>query len=233
MTRPDPVLLRDLPAFASLDTDQIRAILDLATPRQLRDGAPVFHEGHDAELFFLLLDGHVRVVRANADGQQIIVLYLHSGSLIGIAVALGRDTYPATAIAAGDVSVLAWPSTLWEVFAAQYPGFARSAYATVGTRIGEMTTNMLETATQQVERRVACALERILRQSGRREAGGIVIEMPITRQNIADMTGATLHTISRLLSAWERDGLIRSARRRITVTDPAGLARLSGGLSGR
>ncbi|PIE13157.1 MAG: Crp/Fnr family transcriptional regulator [Rhodobacterales bacterium] len=228
MMRLDPEFLRDLPAFADLETSEVREILDLATPRRFADGAVIFHEGHDAERFYLLLDGHVRVVRINEDGEQMIVLHLHSGSLIGIAPALGRTTYPATAIAAGEVIVLGWPCSAWNAFATRYPSFARNTYETVGRRIGEMTTNMLEIATQQVEHRIACALARMVQQSGQKSDGAIVIDMPITRQNIADMTGTTLHTVSRLLSAWERAGIIKSARRRISVTDPAALARLSG-----
>ncbi len=227
MTQLDPYALRNIAVFASLDADELRTVLNLATPRHLSDGTTIFHEGHDADHFYLLLDGHVRVMRMNEEGEQIIVLHLHTGSLLGIAPALGRKTYPATAVAASDVFILGWPRELWESFSTRYPGFASTAYTTVGKRISEITTNMLGMATQQVEQRIACALERVAQQSGRKDGDAILIDMPITRQNIADMTGTTLHTVSRLLSAWEREGIITSARRRITVTDPAALARLS------
>ena len=86
-----------------------------------------------------------------------------------------------------------------------------------------------ELATQAVEQRVAACLLRMVNQSGRRVEGGIEIAFPITRANIADMTGATLHTVSRLLAAWEKEGIVASARRRVTVTAPHRLVELGGG----
>ena len=68
---------------------------------------------------------------------------------------------------------------------------------------------------------------RLITQNGRKVDAGIEIDFPITRQNISDMTGTTLFTVSRLLSAWEKDGIVASERRRITVTKPGHLQALS------
>lgn len=188
----------------------------------------MFTEGDKATHFHLLLDGHVRVVRTNADGEQIIVLHIHSGGLFGIAPALGRSTYPASAVAAGEIITLAWPVAVWPGFIRELPNFAGSTYGTVGQRVEEMNTRIMEMATQQVEQRIASALLRMVQQSGRKASQGVVIGFPITRQNVADMTGSTLHTVSRLLSAWERDGVIASARRQITVCNPHALVQIAG-----
>ena len=75
---------------------------------------------------------------------------------------------------------------------------------------------------------MAAALLRMANQTGRRTESGIEIAFPVTRSDVAEMTGTTLHTVSRLLSAWERDGIVRSARRHITVTAPHRLVVLSG-----
>ena len=83
-------------------------------------------------------------------------------------------------------------------------------------------------ATQAVEKRVAAALLRMVNQSGRKTDAGIEIAFPVTRQNVSDMTGTTLHTVSRLLSAWQKDGIVESTRKHIVVTDPHRLVLLSG-----
>lgn len=228
MQRLDPSLLTSHPAFAGATRTQIAELLSHATSRRYESGETVFHAGHPAERFYLMLDGHVRVLRSNADGEEIIVLHIHSGSFFGIAQALGRDTYPATAVTAGESIALSWPSTLWETCTTRYPGFASAAARTVGARVEEMNTRIMELATQQVEQRIACALLRMVQQSGETCAEGITIGFPITRQNVADMTGSTLHTVSRLLSAWEREGILLSARRKITLCQPEKLVRISG-----
>lgn len=228
MNKLDESLLSDLPPFRRLARSQIREILDQAKPLRLDPGMAVFNEGQPVERFFLLLDGHIRVIRTTPGGDQIIALHIAPGQLFGIGAALGRTTYPATAMTADDCLALAWPNRLWSVFIERYDGFATESYKVVGERVGEMNNRIVELATQQVEQRVACAVLRLITQTGRKVGGGIEIGLPITRQNISDMTGTTLHTVSRLLSAWERDGIVMSERRKITVTAPHRLVLLSG-----
>lgn len=231
MQKLDESLLSGLPPFSLLNRVQIRDILDQATSRRFDEGAELFHEGHDADRFYLLLDGYLRVVRGTADGDHIIVLHISPGQLFGIAPALQRVTYPASAIAAAESIALSWPVTLWSQFTANYPGFASESYKTLGQRLGQIQETLTEMATQAVERRIACALLRLVAQSGRKVEGGIEIGFPVTRQNISDMTGTTLHTVSRLLSAWEKSGIVRSTRKHIVVTDSHQLV-LLGGLQG-
>ena len=110
----------------------------------------------------------------------------------------------------------------------EYEGFATESYRTLGARLGEFQARVEELATRAVEQRVASAVLRMVNQSGRKVDDGIEIAFPITRANIAEMTGTTLHTVSRLLSAWEKSGIVASTRRHITVTAPHRLVLLSG-----
>jgi len=224
----DETLLTGVPPFRKLSQAQIREVLDAATALRFDAGVPVFSEGMPVERFFLLLDGHIRVIRTTPGGDQIIALHIAPGQLFGIGAALGRTTYPATAMTADDCVTLAWPNRMWAEFTTRYDGFATETYKVVGERVAEMNNRIVELATQQVEQRVACAILRLVTQTGRKVATGIEIGLPITRQNISDMTGTTLHTVSRLLSGWERDGIVMSERRKITVTAPHRLVMLSG-----
>tara|TARA_R110002072_G_scaffold41779_20_gene116911 strand:+ start:2163 stop:2852 length:690 start_codon:yes stop_codon:yes gene_type:complete len=226
--RLDESLLSPLPPFSLLDRSQIRAILDRATSHRFDEGVAVFEEGSAADRFFLLLDGTIRVVKITPDGGQVTSLHIPSGQLFGIAQALGRDTYPANAIAASEVLVLCWPASIWETFVATYPGFATQTYKVIGARLNEMNNRIIEMSTQHVEQRIARALLRLVNQSGRRTADGIEISFPITRQDVSEMTGTTLHTVSRLLSQWERDGLVSSKRKKIVVSDPHRLVLVGG-----
>ena len=228
MHKLDESLLATVPPFRRLSRPQIREIWDAATALRFDAGVAIFSEGLPVERFFLLLDGHIRVIRTTSGGDQIIALHIAPGQLFGIGAAIGRTTYPATAMTADDCVTLAWPNRLWQVFVDSYDGFATETYKAVGERVGEMNNRIVEMATQAVEQRIACAILRLVTQAGRKVDGGIEIGMPITRQNLSDMTGTTLHTVSRLLSGWERDGIVLSERRKITVTAPHRLVMLSG-----
>jgi CRP/FNR family transcriptional regulator, nitrogen oxide reductase regulator len=103
---------------------------------------------------------------------------------------------------------------------AQHPSLAANTLQTVGARLQEAHTRVIEMTTEQVERRIAHTLLRLAKQAGRRVAGGVEIDFPISRQDVAEMTGTTLHTVSRVLRAWELQGLVESGRQRIVLRDP-------------
>lgn len=226
--RLDPSLVGALPPFRRLSREQIAAALGQATSSIFYAGAPIFHEGGTADRFFLLLDGHVRVARTTAEGHQVILLHVPPGQLFGIAKALGRTTYPATATAAEDCIALCWPTQLWQSFVDTLPGFATECYHTTGERLNQMQETILAMATQHVEERVAASLLRLVQHGGKKVGDAVEIAFPVTRQNISEMTGTTLHTVSRLLSAWEREGVVESRRKHIRVLDPHRLQVLSG-----
>lgn len=223
----DESLLVQIPPFRKLSRPQIRKILDLATPRRFDAATSIFDEGTAADRFYLLLDGHIRVLRTTEGGDQVIVLHIVAGQLFGIAAALGHDTYPASAVAVDECLVLSWPTSQWHNFVASYDGFASENYKVVGERMGEMNNRIVEMATQHVEQRVARAVLRLINSTGKKVDNGIEIDFPITRQNLSEMTGTTLHTVSRLLSAWEKNGIVKSTRRHIVVTAPHRLVMLS------
>ncbi len=225
--RLDRSLIAGVSSFAGIEGEDLDFILASAQSSRVPKGAEVFGQGAEAHRFFLLLAGHIRVVRTTPDGEQVIARYINEGELFGIAVQMGRDTYPASAVAAVDCVVLSWPNSAWPELQARVPAFGANTYRTIGTRLQETQTRVVEMATQQVEQRIASAILRLANQAGRKTENGIEIDFPITRQEIAEMTGTTLHTVSRVLSAWEQDGTVRNARQKVIVTDPHALMLLS------
>jgi CRP/FNR family transcriptional regulator, nitrogen oxide reductase regulator len=216
----DRSLIARLPLFHGLDPVDLDELLRGARSARYAKDSLIFEQEAEAHSFFVLLDGHIRVVRTTPDGHQVIVRYISEGEIFGVAAALGRTTYPANAIAAVDCVALAWSSALWAELSSRFPMFGANAFKTVGSRLQETQTRVVEMSTEQVEQRVAHALLRLVKQTGRKTDSGIEIDFPISRQDIAEMTGTTLHTVSRLLSAWEEKGVIASGRQRVTVVDP-------------
>ena len=231
MNHLDRSLIIGLPQFQGMGQEDLDHVLENARSLRVAKDAAIFEQEGEADSFFLLLDGHVRVVKTTPDGQQVIVRYISAGELLGIAQALGLTTYPASAIAAVDCVALAWSSALWAAFSTKFPAFGANTYKTVGARLGEAHTRVVEMATEQVEQRVAHTLLRLAEKTGKRIEDGILIDFPISRQDIAEMTGTTLHTVSRLMSAWEAEGLVRSGRQKVTVTEPDRLFVIASGSS--
>jgi CRP/FNR family transcriptional regulator, nitrogen oxide reductase regulator len=211
-------LIRDLAIFRSLGDDDLDAVLAMASTRQLPEGAAAFEQGAAAGEFFLLLHGRLKVVQTTVDGDQVVIRHINPGDLFGIAQAMRRKTYPATATAVVGSLALVWPSSRWDAFI-RSPGLAMTALQTVGERLQDAHTRIRELSTEEVERRVAHALLRLVDRAGRDTDEGILIEFPISRQDIAEMTGTTLHTVSRVMTGWEALGLVAGGRRKVVVRD--------------
>jgi CRP/FNR family transcriptional regulator, nitrogen oxide reductase regulator len=220
MATVDHSLVAHLPLFGGIGADELGEILREARSVRFARNSAVFEEGEEAHSFFVLLHGHVRASKTTPAGEQIVVRYVAPGETFGVAMAIGLQHYPATATAVDDSVALLWPSGAWPRLVAKFPALATNTLQTIGARLQETHTRVVEMSTQQVEQRIAHALLRLAKQSGRKVEHGVEIDFPISRQDIAQMTGTTLHTVSRTLSSWESRGLIESGRQRIVLREP-------------
>jgi CRP-like cAMP-binding protein len=220
MATVDRSLVAKLHLFAGLSAGELDEILREARSMRFAKHRNIFEQGENAHSFFVLLHGHVRASKTTPTGEQVVVRYVSPGETFGVAPAIGLERYPATATAVEDSVVLAWPSAAWPRLVSRFPALATNTLQTVGSRLQETHTRVLEMSTQQVEQRVANALLRLAKQAGHKVEHGIAIDFPISRQDIAQMTGTTLHTVSRILSGWEQRGLIESGRQRIVLREP-------------
>lgn len=226
----DRSLVRALPLFANMQDAELDRLLGRATMRRVPMGEAVYEQGQKATQFFLLLHGRLKVTQVTPEGQQIIVRVVHPGDLFGFAQALQRNDYPGTPVAAAESLVICWPNEVWGSFVEQNPHLAVNAMRTIGQRLQEAHTRIREMSTQEVERRVAHAVLRLIEQAGKREPDGVRIDFPLTRQDVAEMTGTTLHTVSRLFSAWESQGIVKGGRQKLLVRDAERLQALADGL---
>jgi len=219
MANLDRSLITDLPMFAGVGGDRLDEILNEAQSLRYAKGTNVFEQDAPATSFFILLDGHLRVAKLTPAGQQVVVRFVAPGEIFGVAKAIGRTTYPATATAVVDSVALVWASAAWPRLIEKNPALATNALQTIGSRLQEAHTRVVEMSTEQVERRVAHALLRLAKQAGRKVEEGVRIDFPISRQDVAEMTGTTLHTVSRILSAWEAQGWVEGGRQKIVIRE--------------
>jgi CRP-like cAMP-binding protein len=219
-----------LQLFTSLDGTELDEIVGAATGRRYHPGDTVFEQGEQATHFFVLVRGRLRVTQVTSEGQQVVIRMVNPGDLFGIAKALARLDYPGTATAVSESCALCWPMRMWTSLLERYPSLAMQAMQTMGSRLLEAQLRVRELSTEEVERRVAHAVLRLANQSGRKEPGGVRIDFPISKQDIAEMTGTTLHTVSRILTAWEAAGLVEGGRQKLLVRDPHGLVMVADGL---
>lgn len=230
MLVPHHSVLKQLPPFARLSEIEITEVLQSAVPRRYPAGSVVFEQGAAALHFSVLLNGRLRVTQVTPTGEQVVVRIVNPGDIFGIARALRLHTYPGTATVVVESLALSWPMEQWEPLVERYPSFAASAIRVIGERLLEAQSRIREISTEVVERRVGHTVLRLVQQSGVREAEGIRIDFPISKQDLAEMAGTTLHTVSRILTAWEHAGLVDTGRQKLMVKDPHRLLLVADGI---
>ncbi len=170
-------------------------------------------------------------MQSNPSGQQVNLRTLHPWQMFGALGAVRAEAiYPATAQALEDSSALAIESGFLHKLLETSPKISFDLMTLMTSYIQEMQARYRELATERVEQRVANALIRLAGQSGIRAEKDAGIELSFSRQDVAEMTGTTLYTVSRLLSEWERQGLIKTGREKIKILKPHDLVRIAEGL---
>ncbi len=210
-----------------LSAQDREAILAAAQRRSVERDEFLLRQGDPADRVYLLAQGRLRLSTVTPDGQEVIIRYVGPGEGFGVAAALNDMVYPVSIEAVEASLVLGWDRATFAQLMERHPRLAMQAMQTLAFRMREMQDRVRELQTERVERRIARALLRLVRQTGRKVEAGVLIDLPLTRQDLAEMTGTTLYTVSRVLSQWEQAGLVESGRERVLIRSPHGLVSIA------
>lgn len=219
--------LRQSLLFAGLDDAALQSVAAAARLRRIRDGAYFFHQGEPAVVLYVLIEGRVKFTQVTAEGHGVLLRVIGPGETFGAVAALGDAVHPASAQATGECAALGWESETISDLMERFPRLALNALRFLAGRLQEFQDRYRELATQRVERRIAHALLRLASQVGRQTEGGTLIDLTLSRQDIAEMSGTTLFTVSRTLSGWEGQGIIKSGRERVLILKMAELGAIA------
>ncbi len=217
--------------FAGLDgTAQARCARN-AVRRPFSKGEMIFQQGDRPARFHALLSGWVRIMQAGPDGGVSVVRFVGPGEPFGSFALFTDKGYPADAIAAVEGVELSWSEAQLRQLIEQYPLIAMNLVAVAARRLEELQERVREISTQRAEPRIANVLLRLAHKGSEpRQGGGIEMQMPLARKDIAAMSATTLHTASRTMFAWQRRGIVVSIGQRISIINPSELKRMGDGV---
>lgn len=227
INRLDGSAIRHLPFFAELDNAACDDIARTAHVERVLAEDALFQQGDPPQHVFMVLSGEFKATQVTPDGDRVVVRLVGPGDLAGHVSMFCNTPYPATPIAMTESIALAWTPQAFTSLMTRHPALSLAVIRNMAQVIENAHTRLREVATERVERRIAHALLRLIKQAGHRTDGGIEITFPITRHDIALMTGATLYTVSRTLSAWEQRGIVNGGRRHLVVRAPHMLMKIA------
>jgi CRP-like cAMP-binding protein len=206
-----------VPLFRDLPPDLLRLVADQMTTRSIERGGFVFLEGDRATSLNVLGHGRVKVVRETDEGREVILRQIDPGEIFGGAGGWGGTVYPASARAQEHSLVLRLPAERFTALIREQPEFALAVVAELGRRLREAEARIRDLQSERVERRLARTLLRLADRTGELRGDHAEVQLPLTRQDLAELAGTTLSTASRTLSAWDHQGIVASERERVVI----------------
>jgi CRP/FNR family transcriptional regulator, nitrogen oxide reductase regulator len=214
--------------FKDVPETVLEQALTMGIVRSVEKDGFYFMQGDAATHAYVLVAGRVKMMQITPNGQQITLRIMTPGQTYGgIAVLNPQAGYPATAQAAEDSTALAWDTDLLHKLAENAPSIPLNIMNLMHNYILELQERQKALVTERVEQRIARILLKLAAESGKKIEEGILIDMRLTRQDVAEMSGTTLFTVSRTLTEWERAGLLKIGRERVVICKPHGLVSIA------
>ena len=214
-------ILRRCALFHGLTAEPLERILDDAVVRGARRKEIFFRQGDAVVGLFILVAGRVKLSQLSPEGHEVILRLLGPGEIFAGVAALERvGSYPVTAQALTDSRAAFWGLEAVREHFSRHPTLPGNLLQQITERTREFQQRLNEVSTQKVPHRLAHMLLRLAQQAGRKAPGGLRIDFPLTRQDLAEMTGTTLFTVSRLLSDWSERGIVEVGREWVVVRSP-------------
>ncbi len=213
-------LLKEIYLFSGLADSDLAALANISIRKDFLRESPIFWEGREAQGFFILLSGYVKLVKSSLDGKEYIIRLVNPKETFGEAAVFAESAYPVTAISLEDCQTLYFPKRDFLELLTSSPRLARNMLATMSHLLYHLTRQLEDLSLKEVSARLArYLLEKCLEKHDKIEAG-LALDLPITKTHLAAYLGTISETLSRTLARFKSLGVIAMDKGRITINDP-------------
>jgi CRP-like cAMP-binding protein len=210
-------LIRNSPLFSDLSTEQCEDIARQARPKVFARDEMLFMQGQQVRDLALIRTGSVKIMQLGPNGNEVILWIHGTGNVVGGLSEPISSHHSCSARAMEQSTALVWEYSVLQSLMLKYPQIRRNISQILFSRLNELEERFREVATEKVAKRVALALLRLVKHIGKKVHGGV--EISLSREELAQMTGTTLFTTSRLLSKWGDEGFLLPRRESVVVRD--------------
>lgn len=218
--------LRSSALFSGLPRGDCAHIVSAAVRRTFARREALFTEGQSVRSLIFLQSGNVKHTRVSTDGDETLLRITSAGDVVCVDGLASRKCHTSSARATEKCRALVWDHDRMQNYLALYPCLGVNLTRILAAQLNDLEERFREAATEGLTRRLALLLLRLSKQMGKQSGNGTQIRL--SREEIAQMAGATVFSISRMLSRWSEQGLILRAREAVIVCNPRRLEMMHG-----
>jgi len=221
--------VRKVTRFSELPESVQSWIAQRTVREQISRGKRVFDEGDPCDLFFYIESGAVKISRLLENGRELILDILYAGESIGEAALIDGSPYPASASAQEDTDLLVLPRTEYMKLLRDHPDAALGVIRELSFRLRALHQRLTDIGDGGVEKRLSQVLLTFARRIGVQREHGLLIPIHLTRQELADMIGARIETVIRVMSRWQKEALLNTTPDGVVLLEIPALEHIAAG----
>jgi CRP-like cAMP-binding protein len=199
-------------------------VVSAAHEKKFESAQVIFRQGDSVRQVLLLVSGCVKLLQVGANGSEVMLRLSGPGELIGIAGSQFRK-HNSTAQAQQPCTALAWDISTFEAIFERHAFVSRNTLNILFQHLEDMHERFREISTERVAARLSSQIIRMMHKVGRQVNGET--EISISREELAQLIGTTLFTVSRLLADWDRQGIVVARREVVSIRNLPALVILS------
>ncbi len=224
--------LQKVPFFTDLPEEEITELSNLLVIRRFSSNQVIFHHGDPGGLLYIVSKGKVKISYSTQDGQEALLAILGAGDFFGELALLDDSPRSATAESIESTEAMTLHREDFRHYLASNPDFALHVLQTLARHIRRLNSQLSDIFFLDLSGRLARTLLRLADEHGKEEKDCVLIDLPLTQTDLAEMTGATRVSINKTLGRFRRSGWVKVEGRRFFLCNRAALEdliQLSGG----
>jgi CRP/FNR family transcriptional regulator len=203
-----PTCIGSLWIFENLDPEDVAAIVHKALRKKVTKGQTIFMQGDSADEVFLVKGGRIKLTKVLEDGTELLLDIRKAGDFVGENMFSEEGQYPVSAVCLEDTLTCGFTRSQFEELVLQHPTIGLQVIKTLSERIAWLTNRVGSLAVSNIEERLYRVLSNVAKEHGEQSAQGVVIQFPLTHEDLSFLTGAHRVTITRAMKTLKKAGKI-------------------------
>ena len=211
--------LSGISVFSTLSSSELKELSPYLISTSAKRKDIIFSEDDPSEWFYILIAGKVKITKLSQDGKEIILEVIHPMDFFGGLAVIRGFPYPANAIAMEDTKLLKISRANLMRVLDRFPPLMYCMAQQVGERMKQSHETLKNVALARVEARIASLLLKLSDKTGKKVGEGTIVDMKLTKQDIAEMVGTTVETSIRTMSKLRKTGIVGEREGKIVIRD--------------